>query len=183
MNKKELEKAIAFLRDNKTVFISDKSLYNELVNYKLSSSPAEDCIRYALDGLKVELGIDFSTTKGKTVMLNVETMKQARVYIAGPMRGKPQFNYPAFSEAERELKKLGYEVINPATMGDKYGTAEEINADRALLERLMLDELRVVATCDAIYLLRGWEKSVGARRELALALQLDLLVIEQKVGR
>ena len=183
MNREIFENGLAFLRDKKTVFISDKSIYNELVNYKLSSSPAEDCIRYALDGLKVELGIDFSTTKGETVMLNVETMKQAMVYIAGPMRGLPNFNYPAFYEAERELKKLGYKVINPATMGDKYGTPEEINADRGLLEWLMREELRAVATCDAIYLLRGWEKSVGARRELALALQLDLQVIEQKVGR
>lgn len=183
MNREIFEKGLAFLRDKKTVFISDKSLYNELVKYKFPSSPAEDCARYALEGLKIDLGLDVSQNEAETVMISTETMTQAMVYIAGPMRGLQNFNYPAFAEAERELKKLGYKVINPATMGDKYGTPEEINADSGLLERLMREELRAVATCDAIYLLRGWEKSVGARKELALALQLDLQVIEQKVGR
>lgn len=99
------------------------------------------------------------------------------------MRGLPQFNYPAFHRAEIHLRTLGFKVVNPATMGDVYGTPEEINADKKLLAQLINDELREVAKCDAIYLLRGWEKSVGARRELALALQLDLEIMMQKVTR
>ena len=75
---------------------------------------------------------------------------------------------------------FGFDVVNPAKMGDKYGTAEEINANVELLDALVKEELRAVATCDAIYLLRGWEKSVGARRELALALQLGLEVMFQR---
>lgn len=106
--------------------------------------------------------------------------KKKRVYIAGRMRGMPQFNYPAFHRAEIHLRTLGFKVVNPATMGDKYGTAEEINANVELLDSLVKEELRAVATCDAIYLLRGWEKSVGARRELALALQLGLDVMFQR---
>lgn len=109
--------------------------------------------------------------------------KKKRVYIAGRMRGMPQFNYPAFNRAEIHLRTLGFKVVNPATMGDVYGTPEEINADKKLLKQLMNDELREVAQCDAIYLLRGWEKSVGARKELALALQLDLEIMMQKVTR
>ena len=33
-----------------------------------------------------------------------------RVYIAGPMSGRPQFNYPAFAEMAKDLRK---EVVNP----------------------------------------------------------------------
>ena len=110
-------------------------------------------------------------------------MKKKRIYIAGRMRGLPQFNYPAFHRAEIYLRTLGFKVVNPATMGEVYGTPEEINADKKLLKQLMNDELREVAQCDAIYLLRGWEKSVGARKELALALQLDLEIMMQKVTR
>lgn len=109
--------------------------------------------------------------------------KSKTVYIAGPMRGLPKFNYPAFNRAEIHLRSLGYDVVNPATFGDSYGTPEELIADKKLLKRLMNDELREIAKCDAIYLLRGWEKSVGARKELSVALQLDLEVIEQKVTR
>lgn len=105
--------------------------------------------------------------------------KKKRIYIAGPMSGKPQYNYPAFMRAETQLKAMGYEVVNPATMGDAYCTPDELSADQKLLKRLMLDELRECANCDAIYLLRGWEKSVGARAELALALHLDLEIIIQ----
>ena len=41
-----------------------------------------------------------------------------RIYIAGPMSGLPDFNYPAFNQAEQRLLALGYEVENPATNPD-----------------------------------------------------------------
>lgn len=97
-----------------------------------------------------------------------------RIYIAGPMRGLPEFNYPAFYAAEKELKERGYEVDNPARMADDIMPAAELAANCDLLESLMREELAAVAGCDAIYLLRGWEKSVGARRELAVALAAGL---------
>lgn len=37
-----------------------------------------------------------------------------KVYIAGPMTGLPEFNFPLFFEAEELLKGHGFEVINPA---------------------------------------------------------------------
>ena len=37
-----------------------------------------------------------------------------RVYIAGPMTGLPDFNYPAFNAAAAKLRALGLEVLNPA---------------------------------------------------------------------
>lgn len=112
----------------------------------------------------------------------METPKK-KIYIAGPMRGLPEFNYPAFNRAEFVLRNLGYEVVNPAKMGDKYGTADELNANKDLLDRLMHEELEAIAGCHAIYLLRGWERSFGARQELQLALMLGLEIVQQRITK
>jgi hypothetical protein len=37
-----------------------------------------------------------------------------RVYCAGRMRGIKFFNFPAFFQADEFLRKLGYDVVNPA---------------------------------------------------------------------
>jgi len=36
------------------------------------------------------------------------------IYIAGPMSGLPEFNYPAFFAAAEQLTAAGYDVLNPA---------------------------------------------------------------------
>lgn len=37
-----------------------------------------------------------------------------KVYIAGPMSGIPEFNYPAFNTAEGQLFVAGFMPLNPA---------------------------------------------------------------------
>ena len=39
------------------------------------------------------------------------------VYIAGPMTGLPDLNYPAFNAAEEALTAAGHAVLNPARNG------------------------------------------------------------------
>lgn len=104
-----------------------------------------------------------------------------KIYIAGPMTGMPEFNYPAFREAAQRLRNAGATVVSPAEMGRKYGTPEEISASQAKLAELMIEELDALGTCDAIYLLKGWHRSVGAKRELYLALSRNQeIIIEEK---
>lgn len=100
-----------------------------------------------------------------------------RVYIAGPMTGLPKFNYPAFRAAANRLRSIGVTVVSPVEIAEKYGAPEEVSADPSKLADLIIEELDALGTCDAIYLLPGWQRSVGARRELYLALSRKLEII------
>ena len=52
------------------------------------------------------------------------------------------------------------------------------NEKEARLARAVMDaDLAAVRSCDAIYLLRGWENSRGAKKELAEAIKCGLEVI------
>ena len=41
-----------------------------------------------------------------------------KVYIAGPMSGIPEWNFPAFYQVEEALLALGLETVNPAALDD-----------------------------------------------------------------
>ena len=103
-------------------------------------------------------------------------MKKPKIYIAGPMRGLPAFNYPAFRDWAKLHRDVGWEVENPAEIGAAFGTPEQINADTALLAAVVAAELHALETCDAIFLMGGWERSLGARQELAAALAYGLKI-------
>lgn len=102
--------------------------------------------------------------------------RKPRIYIAGPMRGLPDFNYPAFNDYALLFRAFGWHVENPAEIGAKYGTPERINNDRAMLAAVMAAEIHALETCDVIVLLEGWQKSVGAKKELHAALSAGLEV-------
>jgi hypothetical protein len=89
------------------------------------------------------------------------------LYIAGPMTGHPDFNYPAFHAAEAQLHDRGYSVLNPARRGLVDGWTY-----RDYLRRAIAD----VLAADGIALLPRWEKSRGARleRDIATAIGLDV---------
>jgi hypothetical protein len=117
-----------------------------------------------------------------------------KVYVAGPMRNIPDFNFPAFDEAASYLRALGHEVCNPADR-DREQHGDEVNASPTgdladiahtgfdLREALGWDVAWIAKHADAIYMLEGWEKSKGARAEHALAVALGLEVIcESNLG-
>jgi len=112
-----------------------------------------------------------------------------RIYIAGPMRGYEYFNYPAFyfaADAIRNDPELRdtWHVCNPAEIGNYFApTSNDIAQSLELLKRLMEFELAVVKSCDAILLLRGWEKSEGARAEPRVALDNNLEIYTEESGR
>jgi hypothetical protein len=106
------------------------------------------------------------------------------------MRGKPQFNFPAFHRAAAMLRAAGHEVFSPAERDERvYGkefallntTGDEAlsvqNSGFSLREALEADTQYICRHAEGIALLPGWNKSKGAQAELALAKALGLEVI------
>lgn len=87
-------------------------------------------------------------------------MSRGKVYISGPITGTDFGNRFAFSCARNALELCGYEVVDPS---------EVQLDDEATWTDYMRADLKLLLDCDFIYMLEGWEKSRGARIELALA--------------
>ena len=104
-------------------------------------------------------------------MLEVMQARQGakRVYLSGPMSGLPELNYPTFHFKAAELRARGWHVENPAE-----NPAPPCGSWRGYM-RMALWQL---VSCEAIYLLPGWEGSKGARLEYSIAQSLGLEVIE-----
>lgn len=99
-----------------------------------------------------------------------------KTYIAGPMTGYKDYNFPAFFAAEEQLKKQGWEVINPARLDKEAGydpTSTDFVMDDAFLLGAAKRDLLGVIECDAIVLLPDWEKSKGATAEFSVARWLN----------
>lgn len=96
--------------------------------------------------------------------------RAGRVYLAGPMTGLPDFNFPAFHAEATILRYQGLTVINPAEHGIVKGAewADYLRHDIAGL-----------VSCERIHLLQGWEKSKGARLEFQIATELGMAVTHQ----
>ena len=103
-------------------------------------------------------------------------MRKPRIYIAGPMRGKALYNYPAFNEYAAIFRKAGWHVENPTEIGAHFGKPYQINGNPAMLAAVMAAEIHALETCDVILLLDGWETSVGAKNELAAAIAAGLKI-------
>ena len=125
-----------------------------------------------------------------------------RIYISGPMTGHPDHNIPAFDAAEERPLKQGHFVINPVEISKLFGPVDNVdysfsvmyNIERrkgdycmredfekeATLARSIIDaDLAAVRSCDRIYLLKGWENSRGAKKELAEAIKCGLEVRQE----
>lgn len=88
-----------------------------------------------------------------------------RIYVAGPMTGLPDFNYPAFHAAATQLRAQGHHVENPA---------ENPVPACGTWQGYMRLAVAQLATCDKVCLLPGWEISKGARVEFNLAVGMGL---------
>lgn len=108
------------------------------------------------------------------------TVVSSKVYLAGPMRGIAEFNFPAFDAAARHYRAQGWLVVSPAELDRAHGfdPAQPVT-DMASLQRecIMRDTLAICHGVTHIALLPGWEQSLGVAVELALAKFLGLEVL------
>jgi hypothetical protein len=94
----------------------------------------------------------------------------SKVYIAGPMTGIPESNYPAFNKAAADWEAKGYYTLNPADNDDNSGNQTYANFIRAGLFQLL--------QADIVALLPGWKNSKGAQLERHIAEILGLTIHE-----
>lgn len=97
--------------------------------------------------------------------------RTGRVYLAGPMSGIAEHNFPAFHAAAALLRAEGLQVVNPA----EHGLAE--GAEWADYLRY---DIAKIAICESMAVLPGWSQSRGARLEthLARALGMPIRLLE-----
>lgn len=91
-----------------------------------------------------------------------------KIYIAGPMTGLPDFNYPAFNAAAAKLRAMGHEVLNPA---------ENPEPACRTWQGYMRLALAQLVQCECIVMLPGWADSKGAMIERKLAQTLEMEVV------
>ena len=103
--------------------------------------------------------------------------KVKRIYIAGPIKGIEDLNRAEFRKAVDFIWKASKETaigFNPHQVADMLGWDEE--TPLCEIASVLLGDL---IGCDAIYMLRGWEQSKGARAEHAVAVWIGLEIMYQ----
>lgn len=90
------------------------------------------------------------------------------------MSGVRNHNYPKFFKHEERLRQVGYTVVNPARLN---------KAGESWTTCLRNDLFHIVTKCDTMALLNDWHDSRGARLELAVALRLEMNVIDAHTFR
>lgn len=117
------------------------------------------------------------------------------IYLAGPMRGYKDFNFPAFFRYAKQLRDEGHKVFSPAerdvevhgtkvyktTTNDPVKQLENAAKKGFSLRRALGDDTAYICKkADAVALMPGWKKSKGAIAERALARALGLKLIYLK---
>lgn len=91
-------------------------------------------------------------------------------YIAGPMSGLPDFNYPSFEAAARALRDEGVDVLSPHEV--------DTGGEQRDWVWYMRETLAMLLRCDAVILLPGWQYSRGAKLEKYVAEALGMTITE-----
>lgn len=86
------------------------------------------------------------------------------IYLAGPMTGYPEFNYPLFRKVTAELRGRGHVVYDPSEFPHN-SSAGPFPFRKAFVSYSTF----ICLTADTIVLLPGHEYSIGATAERALA--------------
>lgn len=90
-----------------------------------------------------------------------------KIYVSGRIKDYDDY-LQHFQEAENYLRLSWDEVVNPCTID---------HPENATYEDFMRGDLKALLDCDAIYMLSGWERSVGARCEHMVAAMCGLQIM------
>ena len=93
-----------------------------------------------------------------------------KLYIAGPMTGIPEHNFPNFHQAAAALEAAGYQVIHTANPDN----LEPEKLKSTSWQQWLRKAIAVMMEADAIALLPGWQASKGARLEIMVGLEVGM---------
>jgi hypothetical protein len=112
------------------------------------------------------------------------TGRRPKCYLAGPMRGIPNWNGAAFAEATNNLRLAGWDVFSPHEKDRELGIVPPADGqtDKPLTAFPIGDDLKAIAEGDAVFVLPGWEASEGATLEVDVAYRLKRPVYEYRTG-
>jgi hypothetical protein len=100
-----------------------------------------------------------------------------KLYIAGPMRGYAENNFPAFARCATRLRLQGHEVVSPAEMDlvldPDAAKLSEVGIEQ--FKEFMRRDLDALLLCDGVWLLDNWTSSAGALIEAYVAIQCGLI--------
>ena len=102
--------------------------------------------------------------------------RECKIYIAGPMSGLPNHNYPKFLSVEADLRDMGYKnILNPAHIA---------NGDTGKIYSYYIREsLNLIKDANAVVFLNGWQKSKGAQLEYHCSTLMDLKTFDEDYNR
>jgi len=100
-----------------------------------------------------------------------KSKQMKKIYISGKVTGMEEKAKFLFKEAEKDLIKRDYTVVNPMELNHS-------GHDKSWQNYMRLD-IKALCDCDAIYMLTNWRDSEGAKVELAVANHLELDVMHQ----
>ena len=93
-----------------------------------------------------------------------EAMTEEIIYIAGPMTGYPEYNWPKFKAATKYFRDQGMKVVCPTENGSI--------PDVTHYQECIKNSLRTLIEANAIAMLPGWLGSKGAMIEAKLAVAM-----------
>lgn len=87
-------------------------------------------------------------------------------YLAGPMTGYDEYNFPAFDKAKKVLGDHGIDILSPHDID--HGETPETRGGLNYTVYLRAG-FKMLLECHGIILLHGWTASKGAIHELRIA--------------
>lgn len=116
-----------------------------------------------------------------------------RCYIAGPMSGIENYNWPEFENAMNRLPWYGLTPVSPTVIDEDLGVVDVVRGsqgevlfvdvtDKFDYNEVLRRDLEEIEGCSMIYLLKGWSRSTGALRELRKAIDCGLTVFTEEGG-
>lgn len=93
-----------------------------------------------------------------------------KIYVSGKIAGlEHQEAFDKFESREKQLRLIGYDVVNPMKIHDyKMETS---------WEEFMVADIRELFKCNSMYMMKDWGQSKGARVEYAIAKELGFKII------